>query len=226
MGRNSWPGRFSNNLFKWRAERCGCRRAPASGWKWMKERYAMHRAVSLMLLALPAFGQGAFLWQDVGGGRVELSEGGKPALIYNYGPQWKQGAPEDRRRCCYIFPLLTPAGVPMLDDFPKDHWHHRGLFWAWPVVETGGKEFDSWMKMTAKYRSAKMPEVSAAAGEARLQTENLWQADGRDIVRESLRLTVFPARDSSRELEVDLRWEALGSPVTLKGSRERGKSYG
>src|ERR1035441_4888486 len=111
MGRNSWRGRFLNNLSRWRAERFVCQPAPASGWKWMKGRYAMHRAASFLLLALPAFGQALFSWKDLGGGRVELSEGGKPALVYNYGSQWKQGAPEDRCRCCYIFPVYTPAGV-------------------------------------------------------------------------------------------------------------------
>ena len=33
----------------------------------------------------------------------------------------------------------------MSDDFPKDHYHHRGLFWAWPHVGVGGKQYDLWM---------------------------------------------------------------------------------
>ena len=64
-----------------------------------------------MLLALPLAAQSPFAWKDIGDGRMELREGGKVALVYNYGPQLKAGAPEDRRRCCYIFPLDTPAGV-------------------------------------------------------------------------------------------------------------------
>ena len=182
----------------------------------------MHRAVSLLLLALPVFGQAAFSWKDLGGGRVELREGGKPALVYNYGPQWKQGAPEDRRRCCYIFPVYTPAGVSMLEDFPQDHWHHRGLFWSWPVVETGGKKYDLWMTFTAKHRSEKAPVTSGGT----LRTENFWVADGKDIVKENLRLTVMPAKDNAREMDVELTWEAVGAPVTLRGSAEAGKSYG
>jgi hypothetical protein len=182
----------------------------------------MHRAVSLLLLGLPAFGQSPFLWKDLGGGRVELSERGKPALVYNYGPQWKQGAPEDRRRCCYVFPVYTPAGVSMLDDFPPDHWHHRGLFWSWPVVETGGKSYDLWMTFTAKHRSVKPPVTNGGT----LRAENFWEAGGKDIVREELRLTVLPVQGNVRELDVELTWEALGAPVTLRGSAEAGKSYG
>jgi hypothetical protein len=188
----------------------------------------MHRASKWLWLALawPALGQPAFTWTDLGDGRVELREHGKPALVYNYGPQLKPGAAEDRRRCCYVFPVYTPAGVPMLDDFPADHLHHRGLFWGWPVVETGGKKYDSWMVFSAAGRSASTPVTSVAPGEARLEAHNIWQADGRDIVGETLRLTVLPARGATREFRVELTWEALHSPVTLRGSPDPGKSYG
>lgn len=177
-------------------------------------------------VALPLFSQQKFAWKDTGDGRLELREGGNPVLVYNYGPQLKPGAPENKRRCCYIFPIYTPAGVSFLDDFPRDHWHHRGLFWAWPIVETGGKQYDIWMQFTAGDRPAKTPVVSATARQARLETENIWAADGKDIVRENLRMTVLPAEGASREMEVELTWEALGAPVTLAGSPERGKSYG
>jgi len=232
-----------------------------------------------ILLALPLVAQSPFAWKDIGDGRMELREGGKPALVYNYGPQLKPGAPEDRRRCCYIFPLDTPAGVSMLDDFPTDHWRHRGLFWAWPVVETEGKKYDLWMNMTVKDHAAKPPArharrrlyarrfpdgslaprglfwawpvvetegkkydlwmnmtvkdhaakpptVTSSAKQARMETENFWQIDGRDIVREDVRMTVFPAKENARELEMELAWQALKAPVTLLGSQEPSKSYG
>ena len=179
-----------------------------------------------ILLALPLVAQSPFAWKDIGDGRMELREGGKPALVYNYGPQLKPGAPEDRRRCCYIFPLDTPAGISMLDDFPTDHWRHRGLFWAWPVVETEGKKYDLWMNMTVKDHAAKPPTVTSSAKQARMETENFWQIDGRDIVREDVRMTVFPAKENARELEMELAWQALKAPVTLLGSQEPSKSYG
>ncbi|MEO8370418.1 MAG: DUF6807 family protein [Candidatus Solibacter sp.] len=181
----------------------------------------MRLAVSLLLLAAPVFGQG-FAWQDIGEGRMELREGGKVALVYNYGPQLKAGAPEEKRRCCYIFPVYTPGGVSMLDDFPQDHWHHRGLFWSWPVVETEGKKYDIWMMFTAKHRAVGVPAVSGGT----LRASNIWEAGGKNIVKEDLRLAVLPAAGNTREMDVELKWEALGAPVTLRGSAEAGKSYG
>jgi hypothetical protein len=179
-----------------------------------------------LVLALSALAQGPFEWKDLGDGRMELRENGQPALVYNYGPQLKEGAPESKRRCCYVFPIYSPAGVSMLDDFPKDHWHHRGLFWAWPIVETGGKKYDIWMMFTARDRMVKPPIVSAGSGGARLVAHNVWEAEGKDIVREDMELRAYPVRGNSRDLEVELSWEALGAPVSLAGSPEAGKSYG
>ena len=182
--------------------------------------------IGALFFLLPLAGQHVFTWKDLGDGRLELREHGNPVLVYNYGPQLKAGAPENRRRCCYIFPLYTPAGVSMLDDFPKDHWHHRGLFWAWPVVEIDGKDYDLWMNMTVKDHTVKPPEVSVKGADARLLADNVWQIDGNDVVRETVAVRVFPAKGHSRDLAAEITLEALSKPVTLKGSREKSKSYG
>jgi hypothetical protein len=186
----------------------------------------MIRAGAVLFLPLIAIAQPAFEWKDNGSGGLELREHGKPALVYNYGPQYKAPAPQDRTRCCYIFPLYTPAGVSMLDDFPKDHWHHRGLFWAWPVVETEGNKYDIWMNFTIRPHTASPPRTSATAKEARLEAHNTWQIDGRDVVRETVVIHVLPAQSKSRELEAELTLEAIKGSVTLKGSNEPQKSYG
>jgi hypothetical protein len=187
----------------------------------------MHRSsLAIFIFSFSALAQSSFTWKDAGNGQLQLLEHNQPALTYNYGPQYKSPAPEDRRRCCYIFPLYTPAGVSMLDDFPQDHWHHRGLFWAWPQVETAGKKYDLWMNMTVRDSTTAKPHTSATAADARLDARNVWQADGKDIVRETVSLRVLPAKAAARELEVELTWEALTDPVTLRGSAEPAKSYG
>lgn len=179
----------------------------------------------LLVLTMCVSAQGPFAWKDLGDGRIELREAGKLALVYNYGPQLKPGAPENKRRCCYFFPVLTPAEVSMLDDFPTDHWHHRGLFWSWPIVQTGGQTYDIWMNFTAKHRTVKPPVVTAGK-DANFAVENVWEAGGKDIVRENVKVRILPTEGTSRELELELTWEAIGAPVTLQGSAERGKSYG
>jgi hypothetical protein len=180
----------------------------------------------VLALALPLAGQTPFAWKDLGGDRMELRERGRPALVYNYGPQLREGAPESQRRCCYFFPVWTPAGVSVLDDFPANELHHRGLYWAWEIVETGGQQFDLWKNLTVQMRPVTVPAVSATARDALLTVRNLWQAAGHDIVREELHLTVFPTRDGAREFRVQLTWEAISAPVTLRASTAPGKSSG
>lgn len=173
-------------------------------------------------LSLPLLSDGPFSWKDLGDGRIELRENGQPVLAYAYGPQLRNNAAESKRRCCYFFPVYSPAGVSMLDDFPVDHPHHRGLFWSWPVIETGGKTYDIWMTFTARPNTEKY----SVKDNGTLTAENTWKADGKTIVNESVRLQAFPTQGSSREFEVELTLTATDAPVTLKGSRERGKSYG
>ena len=168
----------------------------------------------------------AMQWKDLGGGRLELLDNGKPALVYNYGAQLAAGVPEDRKRASYIYPVYTPAGVSVTDDFPKDHYHHRGLFWGWPVVETGGMKYDLWMmKGGIEDRFERWVQKKAGAKDALLVVENGWYAEGVKIVKETVQIKTTPAA-GSRVLEVTLDLEALGAPVTIKGSQEKGKSYG
>jgi hypothetical protein len=177
----------------------------------MKMRFFVLFAASLPTLA-------QFAWRDTGTGRLELTQKGQPVLVYNYGPQLANGAPQDRRRCCYISPIYTPSGVVPTEDFPKDHWHHHGIFWAWPQVSTPSGQYDFWMYKGVEQRFVKWLEKKPGS----LRVENGWFAGGKQLVRETVSLRV----DADRILHVELKLEALGEPVTLAGSREQGKGYG
>jgi hypothetical protein len=63
----------------------------------------------VLALALSSASQTPFAWKDLGGDRMEPREHGGQALVDNYGPQLREGAPEGQRRCCYVFPVWTPA---------------------------------------------------------------------------------------------------------------------
>ena len=61
-------------------------------------------------------------------------------LVYNHGVITDEKVPAKdarRSRACYIHPLWGLNGEVLTDDFPKDHYHHHGVFWAWPHVEIG-----------------------------------------------------------------------------------------
>lgn len=186
----------------------------------------MPRAVSLIFILFAAvMSAGEFAWQNTAGTMV-LTEDGKQALVYQQADTLAPGAPEDRRRCCYIYPLRTPAGVSPLDDFPKDHYHHRGLFWSWPVVEAEGQRYDIWLVKGIAVRSTGPVSARTTHGRATLEVANGWFVGERELVKERVRIEVLPSTGATRTIRVQLQFEANGVPVTLRGSQEKGKSYG
>ncbi len=181
----------------------------------MKMLFAVLAAVSPLCAQLS--------WKELGDGRLQLLDAGKPAFVYNYGPQLPAGVPEDRRRCCYIHPVYTPAGTVVTDDFPKDHYHHRGVFWSWPqVFVDGGPRLDSWMMKGVATRHERFVEKTAS----RLVVENGWYAGDTKIVKETVSIEPKAAAGKSREFTVTLVMEATAKPVRLVGAPEAGKGYG
>ncbi len=49
-------------------------------------------------------------------------------------------------RSNYFHPLYDLDGNVLTEDFPKDHVHHRGIFWAWHQVRINGTTVqDQWI---------------------------------------------------------------------------------
>ena len=177
----------------------------------------MLKTAAILLFAASAF---ALEWRTEGGQTV-LYEGARPLLAYNQAQQLAPGAPEDRRRCCYVHPVRTLAGVVVTDDFPKDHYHHRGLFWAWPIVQFDGRTYDLWL-----VKDIRQVSVSVKTAGARLEAVNEWRTADKALVREHVVLTARPPKGKAYDFDVELRLEALGAPVLLAGAPDAGKSYG
>jgi hypothetical protein len=168
-----------------------------------------------------------FAFRDAGASSLALDEGGKPVLVYNFGTiAAPAGVPADRARACYVHPLYGLDGEVLTDDFPKDHYHHRGLFWVWPHVRVGGKEVDLWLIQGAHQKFERWIERSATADTATIAVQNGWYAGDKRIVDETVTITVHrPAADGqSRAVDVAFVWTPTEEPITLEGAE--GKSYG
>ncbi|WP_372934433.1 DUF6807 family protein, partial [Mariniphaga sediminis] len=63
-----------------------------------------------------------------------FTEGGENILFYQKAPKNHEGEYERRH---YIHPLWGLDGTILTEDFPDDHLHHRGIFWAWHQVWIG-----------------------------------------------------------------------------------------
>jgi hypothetical protein len=141
--------------------------------------------------------------------------------------QLAPGVPESRRRSSYFHPVFAPDGTILADDFPQDHYHHRGLSWMWPVVLVDGQRYNLWEIDGIRQRFVRWIARDAGPDRARLAVENGWFLDdGRQVVRETVEILVHPARDNRRVLDLTLRFEALNRPVSIAGTPDQHKGYG
>ncbi len=166
----------------------------------------------------------AFRFAAVDEASLGLWEGDRPILVYNHGARSKQGNPAPKPHSCYIHPLYGLDGEVLTDDFPADHPHHRGVFWAWPHVTVDGRHLDLWMQNGIEPRFERWGLRRLEEQQALLGVENGWYAAGRKVMSEQLLLRVHQAGDNGRAIDLELTWTPVEKPITLGGAE--GKSYG
>ncbi|MGZ4962740.1 MAG: DUF6807 family protein, partial [Limisphaerales bacterium] len=158
-----------------------------------------------------------FRFADVNENSLGLWEGERPVLVYNHGVISKQGVPADRARSSYVHPLYGLDGEILTDDFPKDHFHHRGLFWAWPHVRIGEQDYDLWMLKGIRHQFEHWIERKADGDNAVLGVQNGWFIGAAKVVDEQVWLRVLPATTEGQAIDVELVWTPVSKPVTLRG---------
>ncbi|MEQ8765841.1 MAG: PmoA family protein [Planctomycetota bacterium] len=66
-------------------------------------------------------------------------------LVYHHGfVAPPEGVHESFLRNAYIHPLSSPSGRMLTEDFPADHFHHKGVWFPWTRTEFQGKKVDFW----------------------------------------------------------------------------------
>lgn len=183
-------------------------------------------AAGLLPGLFPAGAAAEFQLRDLPGERLELRENGCPVLVFNYGLQLREGVKEQYRRADYFHPIYDPDGVALTDDFPKDHLHHRGLFWAWPEVTVEGQTCDPWGCVGLQQRFRRWLARETGAEGAVLQVENGWYLGDRSVVREIVAARIHPLAGAGRAMDVSLTLEAEQEPVSLRGRSDGKKGYG
>ncbi|MCL6518519.1 MAG: PmoA family protein [Armatimonadetes bacterium] len=163
-----------------------------------------------------------FSLENVKHKQLVLRENNKPVLAFNYGMILAEGVPEDRRRSCYIHPVYGPSGELLSDDFPKDHYHHRGIFWAWPIVKIGNKTYSLWSIVGIRQRFEKLLSVDLGPVYGKFSVRDGWYTDdGTKIMDEVVTVTAYRTTTVGRVVDIELKWTPVSKPITLDSS-ERG----
>jgi hypothetical protein len=167
---------------------------------------------------------GPFALMDDGRGKLLLSSDDRPVLTYNYGPMLADGVPEDRRRSCYVHPILGLDGETITGDFEPDHYHHRGLFWAWPNMTVDGQTVSLWDLRGIEARFEKRIGGDQGSVAAVFGVQNGWYVGEKRVAEEEVWFRVWRATEVGRAIDVHLTLTAGDSPITLLGAA--GKGYG
>ena len=176
------------------------------------------------VLSTEARAERAFALEEADDARLFVSEGAQTVLAYNYGMVLADGVPEDRRRSCYVHPLFGLDGEQVSGDFEKDHYHHRGLFWAWPNVIVNGRTASLWDLRGVQDRFERWLGRDVGSVCAVFGARNGWYLGDERIAGEDVWFRVWRATDIGRAIDVQLTLTSGDAPVTLLGAA--GKGYG
>ncbi len=169
---------------------------------------------------------------------VLVREGDQKVFFYQRAPKSLDGR---YTRANYLHPVYDLDGKVITDDFPKDHFHHRGIFWAWHYFEHNGEKIgDPW---SCKDVSWDVVNVEQARGRdsnsITLQADVVWKSRKRvsdaaafnagdqfmPLVMETTFIRVHKAEADHRKIDFEIRLRALVDNLKLGGS-EDDKGYG
>ena len=187
------------------------------------------RRFRLSLADQPAT-QGLTVTKDANGRSYGVSEGKLPVLRYNHGSvpvpegthaHFAKG--ESYERGDYISPLHGPHGEVLTDDYPKDHPHHRGVWWSWPVTRWKDQVFDIWAVVGVHARPVAMRRAEAGPVLALLQPESVWKWRDKDpVVREDVVIRAFRQAGRCRAVDVEVYLAAPVDGVAIGGRPKAG----
>ncbi len=192
----------------------------------MRHLFLICAVLSAAICTVTAAGPFRFA-EDKEGGKLTILEGSDPVLTYNFGEQLKPGVDEKYRRSCYIHPLYGLDGEVLTEDFPADHFHHRGVSWMWPRMKARGKEVQTWHSSELRQVFVRWVTRESDENSLTLAVENAWKlgdGKGETVAHEVVRIRVHRATESGRAIDLDLTFKAVGGPVELLGAA--GKGYG
>ncbi|MGB2712834.1 MAG: DUF6807 family protein [Vicinamibacterales bacterium] len=160
-----------------------------------------------------------------------FTEGDTKVLFYQ---AQRRALPDGQAaRSNYFHPLYDLDGHVLTEDFPKDHIHHRGIFWAWHQVRVNGTTVqDQWVNRDS-FWTVRDAEISSDARSATLALRVTWespllpdaQGQRRPFVEERSITRVYQAEGAIRKIDFHQRLTALVDGVEIGGSDDA-KGYG
>ena len=132
----------------------------------------------------------------------------------------------------YIHPIIGLDGEVLTDLRPRDHIHHRGLYWAWVRQTSDGQELGSWWQpKTVEPESGKVgfgigPVFAWFEAHHFLTCKDKTTGTTQRFIENNVICRVFETTASGRAIDVDLEIRPTDKPVQIGGTTSMGKGYG
>jgi hypothetical protein len=137
-------------------------------------------------------------------------------------------------RSHYIHPLFDLNGEVLTEDFPEDHFHHRGIFWGWHQIWIGDQRIgDSWSLEDFYWDIRKVTILNTDGYSKTLNILVHWKspnwktADKLDkpFIQEKTDIRIFKKENKTRKIDFKISLLALEKNIRLGGSEDE-KGYG
>jgi hypothetical protein len=160
-----------------------------------------------------------------------IAEGEKQIMFYQRQHKSLDGK---YTRANYIHPLYGLDGEVLTEDFPADHPHHRGVFWAWHQVWLGDRKLgDNWAAQDFFWDVYDAEILTFDSKSRALKLHVHWKsplltdADGKQqpFVKETTTVRIHSAESNIRKIDFKIELLALKDNMRLGGS-EDAKGYG
>jgi hypothetical protein len=156
-------------------------------------------------------------------------DGDRTVMYYRRDPK-QQG---EIRRAHYLHPVTDLDGNVLTEEFPADHPHHQGVFWAWHQLWVGQRLVaDPWVArdFLVSVQDAKVTETGPLFATLRVKAHwtspTVVDAQGglQPIVAETTMIRLFASQADAQYVDLEIQLLAMQDNVRLGGDTERGYS--
>jgi len=186
----------------------------------------MLKLIPVILLAFFSFTGKAQINMVIKQGGFLFMEGKDSIFFYQKSLKEKDGA---YGRCNYIHPLYGPDGTRLTEDFPADHLHHRGIFWAWHQIIIDNKSVSDGWELKNFQQKVTGVEFLLKKGIGLLNTTTewkspLWENGSKAYLKETAKITIYPKTGNFRRIDFEIQLKALTDRLSIGGSDDE-KGY-
>ncbi len=187
------------------------------------------RGMTLTFQARPCNGHRVVTIEERKDGFQFLDEG-REVMFYQKAPKSDDG---QHTAANYVHPVWGLDGEVLTQDFPPDHRHHHGVFWAWHQLWVGEKRAgDPWVNKDFLPVVKRTEVIEEGPVFATLRTTVDWTSplivdeSGKptSIVQETTQIRLFHATKDSQYIDFQISLRPLLEDVKIGGA-ENSRGY-